>query len=372
MNTNMKIINSKIKKRTAGHLILLSVCAAMMLQMFCACQKTEYTDVWEDRYTDQQVDTVGVRDNWYLTDHIVRTAADLGTGRQLQAVSICTDGDALYVANEKGGSVDVFDLETMNFRRSMSNGSRTTAHDVCVEGNHVFVAAGNMREVQIFDKTSGAYLTRLGTGVYTGNVSWAGCVAASSRFVFVRDSKERNIRVFDRNAIALDKTDNNTVYARLSTESHFIGSQTEPNSDAYDMAVIGDSLYAFLHRPGLVYAYALRDIETLKDATPLTKTTLPAGMKIYSAAKDDQRRSVWLAMVRDGKTLLEEFAMADFQKRDFSNPLRQFAAGNRLALPAQPIIAFHNETLTWAAGPNIERWSIVNVPSYIIRPREKK
>lgn len=356
-----------MKKRITSFIIYF-VCTVFTLSNFCSCEKTEYTDVWEDRYIDQKVDTTEIKENWYLTDHISRTATDLGSGKELSTISLYADDKELYVANEKGSSVDVFDLKTMEYKRSLNNGNRTTAHDVYVEGNHVFVAAGNMREVQIFDKTSGKYLTRLGTGSFTGNVSWAGCVAANNRFVFVRDSKERNIRVFDRNEISTDKTDNNTVFARLNTESHFIGSATEPTADSFDMEIIGDSLYAFLHRPGLIYTYSIHDVETLKDNTPFVKTPLPSGMKIYSVSKDVKRNSVWVSMYMDGKTLLAEISMKDFLNRKFNSPLRSFTSNEKHVFSTQPIIAYDNETLTFTAGTSIERWSIINIPSYIIKP----
>ncbi len=148
-----------------------------------------------------------------------------------------------------------------SLKRSMSNGDRTLARDVYAEGDHLFVAAGDSREVQIFEKKTGKYLSRLGTGSWpASNVSWAGCVCATPRLVFVRDSKETNIRVFDREALDMNAANNNNVYAKLATDSYFIGSKFEPQSESYDMEAIGDSLYSFIPRTGTIYAWKVQDI----------------------------------------------------------------------------------------------------------------
>jgi DNA-binding beta-propeller fold protein YncE len=153
-------------------------------------------------------------------------------------VNLFLDGDELYVANFAERCVDVFDVKRLTYKRSISNGERTFVRDIYVEDGHLFVAAGDSREVQVFDKHSGTYLTRLGTGIWpVSNVSWAGCVAATKNFVFVRDSKETNVRVFDRKAVLLTAVNNNTVFAKLGTGSDFIGSSTEPHGESYDMEV---------------------------------------------------------------------------------------------------------------------------------------
>ena len=144
----------------------------------------------------QPVDTIKVADHFYLDGHLSRTAEDLG-GRPLDAANLFHDGEELYVANFAGKCVDVFDAETLEFKRSMSNGDRTLARDVYAEGDHLFVAAGEKQEVQIFDRKTGKYLSRLGTGSWPASmISKVGCVCATTRHVFERDSKYTNIRYF--------------------------------------------------------------------------------------------------------------------------------------------------------------------------------
>lgn len=201
-------------------------------------------------------------------------------------------------------------------------------------------------------------------------MSWAGCVAATKRFAFVRDSKEQNVRVFDREAVELTAANNNTVFAKLSTPGNFIGSGTEPQGDSYDMEVIGDSLYAFIPRSGIIYAWNIGEIETQKDNTP-TSVSTHVGVKIRSVAKGKDDSSLFVAMEKDGKMQIAEIALADFQSRNFSRPIRQFTADSRVALPAQPIIAYLNERLILTNSYKLERWEIRNTPSYVIRPGKK-
>ena len=84
-----------------------------------------------------------------------------------------------------------------------------------------------------------------------------------------------NIRVFDREALDMNAASNNNVYAKLATGSYFIGSKFEPQSESYDMEVIGDSLYTFIPRTGIIYAWKVQDIIEKKGDAP-AKITLNA------------------------------------------------------------------------------------------------
>lgn len=107
---------------------LIMIGAGMMLAL-ASCDKTEIRELKEDRLVPQPVDTIKVADYFYLDGHLSRTAEDLG-GRPLDAANLFNDGEELYVANFAGKCVDVFDAETLEFKRSMSNGDRTLARDV--------------------------------------------------------------------------------------------------------------------------------------------------------------------------------------------------------------------------------------------------
>ena len=332
-----------------------------------ACTKTEIRETIEERMISQKVDTVKVVDNYFLDDCVERTVADLDGKRSLQTVNLYLDGDELYVANPGGNSVEVFDAKDMKLLRSISHNGNTPARDIYANGEHLFVAAGNNREVQIFNKHTGEYLTRLGNGVYYGEVSWAGCVAATERFVFVRDSKATSVRVFDRQAISTQQANNNTHFALLQTGKHFIGSEVEPQSGSYDMEIIGDSLYAFVYAAGTIYSWALDVIENKKDATPTTESVLE-NMKVFSVSKP-QNDKLFVAMEKDGTMQIAEFPVKDFQRRDFSSPLRQIAVGG-VRMPSQPMIAYKDEHLFLSNAERVERWEIHNNPSYVIRPAE--
>lgn len=86
-----------------------------------ACEKTELRETTQDRYLPQPVDTVKVTDNYYLDGYSACTATALGEGRTLNAANLFLDGAELYVANFAGKCVDVFDAESLKYKRSMAN-----------------------------------------------------------------------------------------------------------------------------------------------------------------------------------------------------------------------------------------------------------
>ena len=349
---------------------VMMISAGLMILAMASCDQTEYREITEDRVVPQPVDTIKVADHFYLDGYLSRTSEDIG-GRDLNAVNLFSDGEELYVANFAGNCIDVFDAETLDLKRSISNADRTLARDVYVEGDHLFVAAGDSREVQIFDKKTGKYLSRLGTGSWpASNVSWAGCVCATPRLVFVRDSKETNIRVFDREALDMNAANNNNVYAKLATGSYFIGSKFEPQSESYDMEAIGDSLYSFIPRTGTIYAWKVQDIIEKKGDAP-AKITQNATEKIRSISKTDDKEKFFVSMEKDGKMQLAEYTLADIQKRDFSQPIRSFASDDRMSLPSQTIVTYQKEKLILTNGAKLDRWEIRNNPSYEIQPRQK-
>ena len=350
---------------------ILAIVLTGMILALASCEKTAVNETTEDRYIMDPADTVGVINNYYLDGYQSRTAADMGNGRTLQAVNLYLDGDMLYVANFAGKCVDVFDAKTMDYQRSISNGDRTLARDVYVKGDYLYVAAGENREVQVFDKKTGKYLTRLGTGTWPDSqISWAGCVAATNDLIFVRDSKEKNVRVFDRAAISTTVANNNTVFARLNTDDYFIGSNMEPKTDSYDMEVIGDSLYAFIPNAGAIYAWSVNEIKNKKNDA-VAKVSTSTNVKIRSIAKWKDNKSLFVAMEKDGKIQLAAYSLTDFQHRNFSNPICSFGDKGRVKLPTQPIVAYYDDHLILTNGDKVERWEIHNEPSYILRPKKK-
>ena len=346
-------------------LILLSA-------VLSACEdKIEVKEIWVDKYVEQKLDTTSVIDNWYLDDLTIKDASDTGSEDGLLAMNIHLDGENIYIANKKARCIEVFDARSMEHKQSISHDGKTLAQDVYVNGDHIFVATGEMCAIQIFDKKDGKYLTRIGTGSFTGNVSKSGCVAANEDFIFVRDSKYQDIRVFERSAISMEKGDNNTIFARLDTKGFYIASPAEPLSSSYDMNIVGDSLYTFIHCSNLVLAYSLKDVRELKDATPVKKTQLDGKTKIYAISAGTQTDAVWVSMEQNGKKNISEFRTDDFHKRDFSSPLRSFTANGKFTLPAQPMFTYFNETLIYTSGESINKWNIKNNPTYIIEPLTK-
>ena len=122
---------------------VMMISAGLMMLAMASCDQTEYREITEDRVVPQPVDTIKVADHFYLDGYLSRTSEDIG-GRQLNAVNL-------------------FSSSVSASNTSMHLPAKL-ARDVYVEGEHLFVAAGDSREVQIFDKKTGKYLSRLGTG----------------------------------------------------------------------------------------------------------------------------------------------------------------------------------------------------------------
>lgn len=346
---------------------LLIALAALLV----SCEdQIKVKEIWTDRYIDQKLDTVRIIDNWFLDGQIIRTAEDIENTSGLLAMNLFLDGNEIYIANKQGKSIDVFDAETMNYKRSFSYDGKTLAQDVYVQGDQVFVATGEMCAIQIFNKKDGKYITRLGTGIHAGNVSKSGCVAANNDFVFVRDSKYQDIRVFERSSISAEQENNNTVYARLSTKGYYIASPSEPLTGSYEMTIANDSLYAFIHCSGLILSYSIKDVRDMKNDTPVTKTQLAGGMKIYSASTNSENGNIWLSMEKSGQKEISEFKMEDFIRREFSKPIRSFTSNDRYSLPSQPMFSVYKESIIYLNGNSIEKWEIKNNPSYIIEGLE--
>ena len=234
--------------------------------------------MWKDREVGQKMDTIARIDKYMLDSAIIRTSADLPDNKAFSSVNIYLDGKDLYVANFGGKCVDLFDAATMEYKRSYSKDERTLARDIYVRETTSLSQRGTAVRYKIFDKNTGEYLTRLGTE--SGPVMspmpamWR---QPDDLFSYVIQ-KATNIRVFDREQISLTAANNNSPYASVGIESHFI----DQTSDSYDMEVVGDSLYVFLYRPSpsLIYAYSIADIEEKKNTAPFVKTELGGGNKI--------------------------------------------------------------------------------------------
>ncbi len=170
-----------------NHIII--VLSVVLCGILGACEDVILKDVWKDREVGQKMDTIARIDKYMLDSAIIRTSADLPDNKAFSSVNIYLDGKDLYVANFGGKCVDLFDAATMEYKRSYSKDERTLARDIYVEGDHLFVAAGDSREVQDLRQEHRRVPDASRNRVWTGNVSYAGNVAATGRFIFVRDSK---------------------------------------------------------------------------------------------------------------------------------------------------------------------------------------
>ena len=80
--------------------------------------------------------------------------------------------------------------------------------------------------------------------------------------------------------------------------------------------------------------------------------------KLRSISKTGDKDKFFVSMLKDGKIQLAEYSLADFQARNFANPLRCFTADDRVLLPSQTIIAYQKEKLILTNGAKLDRWDI--------------
>ncbi len=234
--------------------------------------------------------------------------------------SLSVDGDTLYIGNRADKSVYSYDLKKNRYLDTFKNADRTDPLSMLTVGNYLFVACGNSREVQIFDKTTTNYVSRLGTGVWTGNVSYATTLAQCHDFIFVRDSKN-GVRVFRKNDINYTATNNNSYYANLDCDELITSNVT---SYARDMEVLGDSLYLFDATAGRAYIYSLESVRN-KQADyarriDFNKTAVEGIAYVLAMEIDHQHQEVILKLKYDGSICYAYYSMDKFAALDWDNP----------------------------------------------------
>lgn len=347
----MKRINS---------LFSAALCAIPLL--LAGCEK-EGSILTVDEYVPQPTDTVTY--NSFFLDEGMKVDKSLFTdGSQFGPMSTYLDGNDLYVANPVDKRVDLFDATTLVFKRSFSNG-RTDARDVYVHGDHLFVGAGISREVQIYDKKSGKYLTRLGTGNFFDSVSFAAAVAANEKFIFICDSKENGIKVFERSRINLTTANNNTLFCLLNIEK-----KTIDQKNMNDIEFVGDSLYVFHHPSSTVYIYSLSDVEAKKTDYVREVVLTDQGITMYSASVDAVNGEVYAAMKVNQVSVIQKYSLSDFKAMKLDDPLFSLPTAGNAAFPAICNIGFCGQRLLFPRASALESWMIKNAPVHVITPKK--
>lgn len=338
--------------------IIITLALFASTGIFMGCEQ-EASVIVRDELVPQPTDTV-TYNSFYLENEKIINKDAFPEAANFGPISTYLDGTDLYVANFAAKRVDLFDVVTMTYKRSFSNG-RTEARDIYVNGDHLFVGAGNMRELQIFDKNTGKYLTRLGNGVFSGSVSFASGVAATEQFVFIHDSKGNGIKVFDRSKINLVETANNNSPFSLLKNDGYTG-----NSNMNDLEVIDDSLYVFQHDKSTVYIYSIADVAA-KKTDYVKKVT---GLKIYSVSVDIPNNNIYVAMEVEKATVFRSYSLADFKEMKLNNPSWTLVSAGTSSIPTICNIAYHNQRLIFPRTSTLESWNIKNAPVHIITPRD--
>lgn len=180
--------------------------------------------------------------------------------------SLFVEDDTLYIGNRAENAVYRYNMTTKMYDKKFKYLNRTDPLSMLTNGDYLFVACGNSREVQIFNKFTGDYVSRLGTGVWSGNVSFATSIAQCENFIYVRDSKS-GIRVFEKAKINYSVANNNSYFLNLNIDN-LITSNVTPYPR--DMRVYNDTLFVFDVPSASAYIYSASKINS-RDVNYLRK-----------------------------------------------------------------------------------------------------
>ncbi len=234
--------------------------------------------------------------------------------------SLCVDGDIMYVGNRADKSVYSYDLKQGRYINRLMNGDRTDPLSMLRVDNYLFVACGNSREVQIFDKSTSNYVSRLGTGVWTGNVSYATSLAQCNDFIYVRDSKN-GVRVFKKSDINYTATNNNSYYTNLDCDELITSNVT---SYARDMEVLGDRLYLFDVTAGRAYIYSLENVRNKQTdyvcRIDFDKSASKGVAYVIAMEVNEASQEVILKLKYDGVICFAYYSQEKFASLDWDNP----------------------------------------------------
>ncbi|MGL5636353.1 MAG: YncE family protein [Bacteroidales bacterium] len=276
--------------------------------------------------SDQSVITVEIPryDSTIVYTHSLREEFQLPKPDQAVAFNpyaLCVYKDRLYIGDRASKTVYEYDLLRRVYTQVYTHNERTDPLSLSVNDEHVYVACGDYREVQIFDRASGRYLTRLGTGVWSGAVSFATSLAQSEDYVFVRDSKV-GVRVFDKKAINWTAVNNNSYYLNLDIDELYTPGNYPANP--YDMEVLGDSLYVNDISSARTYIYSMNSVKSKETGytkkIQYDKSTQNGIAYVMGMETAENATSALLFLRLNGVNTLGLYSRKDLAELNWSNP----------------------------------------------------
>lgn len=235
--------------------------------------------------------------------------------------ALCVYKDRLYIGDRATKTVYEYDLLAREYVTNYTHNERTDPLSISVNDEHVYIACGDYREVQIFDRASGRYLTRLGTGVWSGAVSFATSLAQSEDYIFVRDSKV-GVRVFDKKAINFTAVNNNSFFLNLDIDDLYTPGNYPANP--YDMEVLGDSLYVNDISSARTYVYSMNNIKSkitsYTKKVQYDKNTQNGIAYVMGMETSEDETSTLLFLRLNGANTLGFYSRKDLTEFNWSNP----------------------------------------------------
>lgn len=250
-----------------------AICTIALSYLISACTHTEniiYNDLWIDVENPLSPDTLAI-DTLHTLEFDAPTITTGGADAQspLDAWGLYAADGQLYSANYGQRCVDIYDATTGTHLKSVADSISTgdrrllEVRDVAVRDSFLFATGINPSQIYLFNRTSHTFYGRLGDGNWSSGITvHPFCVAADSRFVYVKDQRDI-IKVFDRTLIEPD--------CKLNYSATLAIDNTNPGwNNYYDMQVDEQSgkLYVMHHFTNTIYCYHTDHIVS-GDLTPV-------------------------------------------------------------------------------------------------------
>lgn len=289
-----------------------------------------------------------------------------GSGETVRAVY--ADKGLLYVIDKTARQVEVYSLADLS-KQSITYGN---AELDCCGGyacdSLVFVTStNNPCQVSVFNRSTGAYVCRLGDGTWWGPLAHPYSVAANSKYVFVWNQGAPAVKVFNRTQIKQGAS--LQMWASLDTED------VEGYNNQYSsLTVDGDTCLYVLSgdRGNSMFVYYLPNEINKGDKLKIERKSTLANGKPYGLAFGDQY--VYASVVNNGNDQLRIFNRKEFATHpDLNFPLFSYdKLPDGTLFKFNRNIAAQGDTIYLPQNQNkIYELIVCNSPIDVITPTDK-
>lgn len=343
--------------------IVIVLSSIVVLLFSCTKEEPKIVIKKQIETVQQPVDSIqGIRWSLINTNETI-SQKDLHPEAAFGVKGIYLYNNELFCSNIQAKQVDVFDIQTNKFKYSIIDSeARMNSKDVFADEKHLFVAGiSNPRsQVSVYDVKTKEYICKLGTGFWQNGITHAISVAASKKYILVRD-QNRNIKVFNRNEIS--KAATLSVWATLDVENEWIR-----NDENYDMAINDEMLYVASNRNKAIYVFNL--------SQEISKNSKVAFDKKIQFSSNDQPIAIAFSeknMFVSVKSTTAKILMFDKNPTDFSEPIADFSDFSNGRVQIITSLVAHDNKLYLNTNRNsIEIYKIEKTTYDLLEPKTKQ